>query len=53
FISGDDVYVSEVNTIPGLTNASLYPKEAKAAGISFTELLDQLITLALENPVKY
>lgn len=53
FISGDDVYVSEVNTIPGLTFASLYPKEAKAAGISFSELLDQLITLALENPVKY
>ncbi|MGB3345928.1 MAG: D-alanine--D-alanine ligase [Candidatus Humimicrobiia bacterium] len=53
FISGDDVYVSEVNTIPGLTFASLYPKEAKAAGISFTELLDRLITLALENPVKY
>ncbi len=53
FISGDDVYVSEVNTIPGLTFASLYPKEAKAAGINFSELLDQLITLALENPVKY
>lgn len=53
FISGKNVYVSEVNTIPGLTNASLYPKEAKAAGISFTELLDRLITLALENPVKY
>ena len=53
FISGKDVYVSEVNTIPGLTYASLYPKEAKVAGISFTELLDRLITLALENPIKF
>jgi len=53
FISGKDVYVSEVNTIPGLTYASLYPKEAKVAGINFSELLDRLITLALENPVKY
>lgn len=53
FIRENDVYASEVNTIPGLTYASLYPKEAKAAGISFSELLDRLITLALENPVKY
>lgn len=42
-------FVSEVNTIPGLTSGSLFPKEARAAGIEFPELLDRLIQLALET----
>ena len=42
------IYVLEVNTMPGMTSASLYPKSARAAGIPFAELLDQLITLALK-----
>ncbi len=40
-------YVLEVNTIPGLTAQSLFPKAAQAAGISFPELVDQLIQLAI------
>jgi D-alanine-D-alanine ligase len=47
-ISNTDFYVLEINTIPGLTPASLLPKEAKAAGISYPELLDRIINLALE-----
>ncbi|MDP2704066.1 MAG: D-alanine--D-alanine ligase [bacterium] len=43
------VYVLEVNTMPGMTSASLFPKAAKAAGISFPELLDRLIGFALEK----
>ncbi len=43
------VFVSEINTIPGLTEASLFPKEAQAAGISFPQLLSMLIDLALED----
>jgi D-alanine-D-alanine ligase len=39
--------VIEVNTLPGLTINSLFPKAAAAAGISFGELLDRLIRLAL------
>ncbi|GFP32269.1 D-alanine-D-alanine ligase, partial [Candidatus Hakubella thermalkaliphila] len=42
-------FVSEVNTIPGLTSGSLFPKEARAAGMEFPELLDRLIQLALER----
>lgn len=42
------IYVLEVNTMPGMTNASLYPKSAQAAGIPFSELLDRLIALALK-----
>ena len=41
--------VLEVNTIPGMTEASLLPKAARAAGYTFTNLLDRLIALALER----
>jgi len=43
------VYVLEINTIPGLTPYSLLPKEAAAAGISYSQLLDKIISYALEN----
>lgn len=50
FVQDDgQVFVSEINTIPGLTQASLFPKEAKAAGIEFPQLLSTLIELALER----
>lgn len=42
-------YVLEINTIPGLTPNSLFPKEAASAGISYSQLLDRLIELALEK----
>jgi len=42
------VYVNEVNTMPGFTNISMYPKLWQEQGISYTELIDSLITLALE-----
>lgn len=48
-IKGNDVYVLEVNTIPGLTPVSLFPKAAQAAGISYPQLLDKIINYALEN----
>lgn len=46
-----DIYVLEVNTIPGMTPTSLLPKAAATAGYSFSQLLDKLIGFALEaNP---
>jgi D-alanine-D-alanine ligase len=45
----DEVYILETNTIPGMTATSLFPQAAAAAGISFAELLDRLIELALEK----
>jgi len=38
-------YVLEVNTIPGLTSQSLFPKAAQAVGISFPKLLDKMIKM--------
>lgn len=50
FLSNDGkFYVNEVNTIPGFTNISMYPKLWEASGISYTELIDKLITLAIEK----
>jgi len=48
-IRNDTVYVLETNTIPGMTPMSLFPLAAKTAGISFSQLLDRLIELALED----
>jgi len=45
---GGKVYLNEVNTIPGFTSISMYPKLWEASGISFRELIDKLIELALE-----
>ena len=44
-----DVLVNELNTIPGFTNISMYPRLWEASGISQKELLDRLIELALER----
>ncbi len=46
---GKEPVVLEINTIPGLTPASLLPKEAKAAGITYPQLLDTIIEYANEK----
>jgi D-alanine-D-alanine ligase len=46
---GGKIYLNEVNTIPGFTSISMYPKLWEASGIPFRELLDKLIALALEQ----
>ena len=45
----NDVYIDEINTIPGFTAISMYPKLWEASGISYPELIDQLIKLAFER----
>lgn len=44
-----DIYLNEINTLPGFTHISMYPKLWGACGISYSELLDQLINLAFER----
>ncbi len=44
--------INEVNTIPGFTSISMYPKMWEASGLSFMKLVDRLITLALERYAK-
>jgi D-alanine-D-alanine ligase len=45
--SAGNLFVLETNTIPGMTNQSLFPKAAQTAGISMEDLVDQLVKLAL------
>ncbi|MBI4533457.1 MAG: D-alanine--D-alanine ligase [Candidatus Melainabacteria bacterium] len=50
FLKGNgQVIVNEINTIPGFTKISMYPKLWEASGISYKELLDRLIQLALDR----
>jgi D-alanine-D-alanine ligase len=43
------LYVNEINTIPGFTTISMFPKLWEAAGVSYAEVLDRLIELAFER----
>ncbi len=47
--STNALYLNELNTIPGFTSISMYPKLWEASGVSYRELLDRLIALALER----
>ena len=44
-----DFYLNEVNTLPGFTQISMYPKLWEASGLPYPQLLDRLIALALER----
>ena len=46
--AGDEVVFNEINTLPGFTSISMYPKLFEASGIPYENLLDELIRLAVE-----
>ena len=46
-----EVLVNEINTMPGFTPHSMYPQMWQASGLSYPELIDELIQLALSRPV--
>lgn len=45
----DDIYINEINTLPGFTEISMYPKLWEKSGLEYSKVLDELIKLALEN----
>jgi D-alanine-D-alanine ligase len=45
----NEIYVNEINTIPGFTAISMYPKLWQESGMSYTELIDHLIQLAIDE----
>lgn len=50
FLSNDDeIIVNEINTIPGFTTISMYPRLWEASGIPYSELIDRLLQLAFER----
>ena len=44
-----DIFLNEINTIPGFTPISMYPKLWEASGLTYADLIDELILLALER----
>ena len=46
---GERVWINELNTIPGFTSISMYPKLWEASGVSYPELLERLIDLAIDR----
>lgn len=48
-VKNEEVYVLEINTLPGMTKNSLFPKSAQAKGIDFSQLLDYIIEYSMEK----
>jgi len=48
-VTADEAFISEMNTLPGFTATSMYPKQAELAGVAFGDLIARLIELALER----
>ncbi len=49
FVRGEQVFANEVNTIPGFTSISMFPKLWEASGVPYPELLSRVLDLALER----
>lgn len=47
-VNPEGIFISEMNTLPGFTTTSMYPKQAALAGIGFSELIERLIDLGVE-----
>ena len=47
------IFLNEVNTIPGFTSISMYPKLWEASGLKYSDLLDELIDLAIQRRISY
>jgi D-alanine-D-alanine ligase len=45
----EKLYLNEINTMPGFTSISMYPKLWDASGVSYPELIDRLVQLGLER----
>jgi len=45
----NEIFINEINTLPGFTTISMYPKLFEQVGVKYSELLDKLISLALEK----
>ncbi len=52
FVNGEDIILNEINTLPGFTSISMYPKLFDYSGTPYSQLLDKLITLAIEKKEK-
>jgi D-alanine-D-alanine ligase len=50
FLMGEDeLFLNEINTIPGFTSISMYPKLWEASGLGYADLVERLLELAVER----
>ena len=49
FVNDEQILLNEINTIPGFTSISMYPKLFEHSGIAYPDLLDKLLTLAIQR----
>jgi D-alanine-D-alanine ligase len=49
FVRDDEVWINEINTIPGFTSISMYPKLWEASGLPYPKLVERLLELAVER----
>lgn len=49
FLIGNEILVNEVNTMPGFTSISMYPKLMESINISYSDLIDRLISLSMDD----
>lgn len=45
----EEIFINEINTLPGFTALSMYPQLWEASGVNFADLVDKLVTLAMNN----
>ncbi len=48
-IAATQLWINEINTIPGFTSISMYPKLWEASGLSYPDLIERLLDLAVER----
>ena len=48
-LGDDELFVNEINTLPGFTSISMYPKLWEASGLAYPELIERLLELAVER----
>jgi D-alanine-D-alanine ligase len=48
-VDEDRLFLNEINTIPGFTSISMYPRLWEASGLPYPQLVDRLIELAIER----
>ncbi|MFN3492584.1 MAG: D-alanine--D-alanine ligase family protein, partial [Anaerolineales bacterium] len=51
-VDTEKIYINELNTLPGFTSISMYPKLWQASGLTYAQLVDKLIELALERKLQ-
>ena len=52
FLAGEEVYLNEINSLPGFTKISMYPRLWQVSGLSYSALIDKLLKLALERKLE-